>query len=450
MTVGPNQARSEPITEALSVAEIQLALHELRTRKAGQLPPRPFVVPAPPIGPRGSALAPAPAPATAPQDGARPPAADLRAELLQPPVGSRNASDRLDQLRRRRHADVERLRAETTRGDAGIRRVDPQAAPRSDTAAESERETTGGGTTGASRGATGAVRSAVETTQGDIGTRPPDGQHGSPGAPVSRRVQGTGDLSAAELPDVIPYGRIPAGWVLLIGADSDASAALVAAAVVAVAVGDVAARLGRRVHVIETADPDLSVLQSADGVELGLDTSETWRRVDRGGVTLHRRANDAPPAGWPGSTAEGADLTLVDLGAADLADLHRVCTCDCRVVVATSSSRSALQRTEQVLAALTGRHVIVAVLRLRRSIRRPRFPALLRSLEAIDQTVPVPIERELLDGPIGGPLPASILDAAASLLRLVDGKPTGKPVARHRRDAWRQPEPPAWTAGFDR
>lgn len=224
----------------------------------------------------------------------------------------------------------------------------------------------------------------------------------------------------ASAPGETAIGELHTEWVVLLGAHGGTDSALVA-----LAVGDAAAQSGRRVQLIETAEPARSGLANAAGENLGTDATRAWLRGGRNGMTLDRRApGEVTLAAWPLPPPGGVELTLVDLGTIDYPTLHQVAASGARVIVVCRATVPGLRLTEQVLAGLTERHVSVAAIgpaKWPRKVSDGRGP-ILAGLLSIGQLVIVPTDRRIeTAGPSPAALPRPILDAGRALLGLVDG-----------------------------
>lgn len=215
-------------------------------------------------------------------------------------------------------------------------------------------------------------------------------------------------------------GQLHVEWVTVVASHAGSGSSMIA-----LAMADAAAQEGRRVQLIETADPARSGLVAAAPADLGVDPTRSWIRAHRGRVTLDRRApgQDVTFSAWPLPPAGGVDLTLVDLGSVTPSMIARVAEAGTRVIVVCRPTVPGLQMTERVLADLAGRHVTVAAVgpsKWSRSAVEAIGP-LLAGLISIDHVVAVPTDRHLeITGPTPASLPKSILEAAEQLLGLLD------------------------------
>lgn len=212
-------------------------------------------------------------------------------------------------------------------------------------------------------------------------------------------------------------GRLGEGWVAMVAAHSGAGASTVA-----LAVADAAAA-GRRVHLVETAHPARSGLLTAASAELGVDATGTWRRGDRRGLRIDRRAGEPTPDGWPELTGGPAGLTVIDLGLPAPAGLARLAERRPRTVVVCRPTVPGVRLAEQLLTRLPGPPVAVACVGERRwpgEVSASVGP-LLAGLRATGRLVPVPLDRHLaVTGPGSGPLPKPVAAAGRVLLELID------------------------------
>jgi hypothetical protein len=217
---------------------------------------------------------------------------------------------------------------------------------------------------------------------------------------------------------------LQSGWIAVVAAHASAGASTVA-----LAISDVAAADGRRVHLIDGAHPSWSGLVAAASDELGTDVTGAWRRGLRSGVTIDRRATDVEPGDWPTVPAgEGPGVTVIDLGAPApdrlISGVDRV-----RLVVVCRPTVPGVRLTEQLLDQLSRQPFVVA------AVGPSRWPGevtatlgpRLRALRAEGRVIVVPTDRRLeITGPTSSPLPKPVRSAGRSLLeRINDGHPGG-------------------------
>jgi hypothetical protein len=192
-----------------------------------------------------------------------------------------------------------------------------------------------------------------------------------------------------------------------------------------------AANSGARV--VECSSATSSGLAAASAAELGVHPSE-WAQGTRGEVLLQRTSvalasvHDVPlpPA------AEKTTLTVLDVGW-ELGHLLNTPTCwvaaqvrqAATVVVVTCATVPGLRHLECALASLDGIPLVVAVVgpprkRWQKSVRHSAG-ALTRAADSAGRLLVVPHDRRLaVAGLDSTPLPAAVLEAAATALEQVD------------------------------
>lgn len=220
------------------------------------------------------------------------------------------------------------------------------------------------------------------------------------------------------------------------------------ASTVAVALAEALAR-GRKVQLVEYADPLRSGLLSASSHELG--TVGPWRRGRRGELDVWRLVEPVASCGAP-YLPDGDDphrWSVVEAGAPLISDwlassdevLERVQ----HVVVTTRLTVPAVRQTEHLLEAISG-PVFVAALgpfRWPRLVEAGCGPRL-RELRGRGHVVRVPIDRRLAtSGLTGDSLPAAVEAAGRSLAALV--APQLPAQHRHRPQAKSSRRTPAGT-----
>lgn len=213
-------------------------------------------------------------------------------------------------------------------------------------------------------------------------------------------------------------GELEAGWIGVVAAHAGAGASTVA-----LVISDAAAADGQRVHLVDAAHPFRSGLVAAASEELGTDVTGAWRRGLRTGVTIDRRATDTASGDWPVlQVADSPPLTVIDLGSAAPQNLTRLAGRS-RAVVVCRPTVPGVRRTEQLLAQLGGRPVVVAAVGPRRwsgEVTGSLGPRLL-ALRAAGRVVPVPMHRRLqVTGPTSSRLPKPLRRAGRALLELLD------------------------------
>lgn len=218
--------------------------------------------------------------------------------------------------------------------------------------------------------------------------------------------------------------QLEAGWIGVLAAHAGAGASTVA-----LILGDAAAAVGWRVHLVDTAHPRQSGLVAAASEELGPDVTGAWRRGLRSGVTIDRRATDMAFGGWPIPPAGNRPpLTVVDLGLAGPENLTPLVADRSRLVVVCRPTVPGVRLTEQLLEQLSGQPVVVA------AVGPARWPGQvvaslgprLGTLRAAGRVAPVPMDRRLqVAGPTSAPLPRPLRAAGHALLELVDDSHPG-------------------------
>jgi hypothetical protein len=208
------------------------------------------------------------------------------------------------------------------------------------------------------------------------------------------------------------------------------------ASTIALAVADAAARKGKAVRVLDAAAPVWSGLAGTTAVELG--SAGGWHRGRRGGGVVVDRVLSAAltPTDVPVPSDQApVDLTVLDVGwTRRELDAHPSCwqasmtpTVD---VVVSRATASGLSQTETVVAASDPDGCLLVLIGSRRrgarelAVAGPRI----RRLHARDAVVFVPRLRGLAElGP--GPLPHTLLSAAARLLALTSHPTRPRPAA---------------------
>jgi hypothetical protein len=218
--------------------------------------------------------------------------------------------------------------------------------------------------------------------------------------------------------------ELEAGWIGVLAAHAGAGASTVA-----LVVSDAAAAEGRRVHLVDTAQPFRSGLVAAASEELGTDVTGAWRRGLRTGVTIDRPATDTAPGGWPDPPFDDDPaLTIVDLGLAARDNLTPLAVDPSRPVVVCRPTVPGVRLTEQLLEQLAGQPVVVAAVGLTRwpgEVTASLGPRL-RGLRTAGRVVPVPMDRRLqVTGPTSSPLPRALRVAGRLLLEMLDGSTPG-------------------------
>jgi hypothetical protein len=228
-----------------------------------------------------------------------------------------------------------------------------------------------------------------------------------------------GDIGARTVQHVPASDEPKAGRIAVLAAHAGAGASTVA-----LVISDAAAADGRRVHLVDTAHPFRSGLVAAASEELGIDVTGAWRRGQRTGVTIHRRATDTAPGRWPDPpVGDDPALTVADLGLAAPETLLRLAADRSRPVVVCRPTVPGVRLTEQLLDQLAWQSVVVA------AVGPSRWPgevmaslgSRLRVLRAAGRVVPVPMDRRLqVTGPTSSPLPRTLRAPGRSLLELLD------------------------------
>jgi len=224
--------------------------------------------------------------------------------------------------------------------------------------------------------------------------------------------------------------RLDPGWTVVVAAHAGAGATSVA-----VAVADAAALAGRGAHLLETARPSRSGLVAVSSRELGLLDGGLWRRGLRDGVTVDRPASDRPPTGWPelpapppwhpaAGAADGAPLTVLDLGLPTAGPLSRLAEAGCPTVVVARCTVPGVRAVEHTLAGLQGLQAVVVLLGPGRwpSEATASTGPLLRAARQDGRVVGVRLDRRLeATGLTAGRLPRSLIAAGRDLLEHLAG-----------------------------
>jgi hypothetical protein len=210
------------------------------------------------------------------------------------------------------------------------------------------------------------------------------------------------------------------------------------ASTVALAVAEGLAE-GRRVALVDCAEPVRSGLAAASAIELGTD-DDGWRRGRRGPLDIFRLARSPADGGFPPlpETIDAARLVVVDAG----------WSLTCRLlgspdplvrgamVVVTRVTVPGVRQTEQVLAAIDGGAVVAAVgpARWPQVVQVSCSPRL-RELRSRGRVVRVPVDRRLQAAGLSGDrLPKPVSAAGRSLAALL--VPAGLPqLDQHRRES---------------
>jgi hypothetical protein len=210
------------------------------------------------------------------------------------------------------------------------------------------------------------------------------------------------------------------------------------ASTVALAVAEGLAE-GRRVQLVDYAEPVRSGLAAASDIELGTDGAG-WRRGRRGRLDVVRLAcrpgdGELPP---PPETDHADRLMVVDAGwslTTALLDSPSSLIRDANVVVVTRVTVPAVRQTEHVLTAVDGDPVVAAVgpARWPRTVQASCGPRL-GDLRSRGRVVRVPVDRRLeIGGLTGDRLAKPLAAAGGSLAALLF--PPRDPQPRHRRRA---------------
>jgi hypothetical protein len=207
------------------------------------------------------------------------------------------------------------------------------------------------------------------------------------------------------------------------------------ASTVALAVAEGLAE-GRRVMLVDYAEPARSGLAAASAIELGTD-DDGWRRGRRGQISLFRLARSPAEEGFPPlpETIDAAHL-VVDAGwslTCRLLGSPGPLVRGARVVVVTRVTVPGVRQTEQVLAAVDGEAVVAAVgpARWPRVVQASCGPRL-RALRSRGRVVRVPVDQGLqVFGLSGDRLPKPVVAAGRSLGALL--VPVGLPQLEQRR-----------------
>lgn len=238
-----------------------------------------------------------------------------------------------------------------------------------------------------------------------------------------------GDIAAAIGQRATVGGAPETGWLAVLAAHAGAGASTVA-----LLVSDAAAGQGRRVHLVDPADPFRSGLVAAAAYELGLDVGGAWRRGRRTGVIIDRRATDGTSADWPvPPVGDDPALTVVDLGLLGAQRLPGLAVEAARSVIVLRQTLPAVRLTERLLEELAQQPVVLA------AVGSGRWPSeviaslgpRLWALRAAGRVVSVPMHRRLeVTGLTSSPLPRPLRVAGRSLLRLIDDShPRAVPVS---------------------
>jgi hypothetical protein len=241
----------------------------------------------------------------------------------------------------------------------------------------------------------------------------------------------------------LPWTRADVGGRVVLVVAGHAGAG---ASTVALAVAEGLAE-GRRVQLVDYAEPVRSGLAAAAAIELGADGAG-WRRGGRGRLdvlrlTQHPADGDLPPLPEP-DDAEG--LVVVDAGWSlthALLDSPGSLVGGAMAVVVIRVTVPAVRQVEHVLAAVDGEAVIAAVgpARWPQAVEASCGPRL-RELRSRGRVVPVPVDRRLQTaGLTGDRLPKPVAAAGRSLAALLI--PAGAPPPAARRRAARSRSGPA-------
>jgi hypothetical protein len=235
----------------------------------------------------------------------------------------------------------------------------------------------------------------------------------------------------------VPWTRADVGGSVVLAVAGHAGAG---ASTVALAVAEGLAE-GRRVQLVDYAEPVRSGLAAASAVELGTDGGG-WRRGRRGRLDIfrliqHPADGDLPPLPEPGD-AEG--LVVVDAGWSlthALLDSPGSLVRGVMAVVVIRVTVPAVRQVEHVLAAVDGAAAVAAVgpARWPRLVEASCGPRL-RELRSRGRVVPVPVDRRLRTaGLTGDQLPKPVAAAGRALAALLDSAELPQP--RHQRRAAR-------------
>ena len=242
----------------------------------------------------------------------------------------------------------------------------------------------------------------------------------------------------------LPWTRADVGCPVVLAVAGHAGAG---ASTVALAVAEGLAA-GRRVQLVDYAEPVRSGLAAASAIELGTEGAWSRGRRDRLDVvrlTGHPADGDLPPLPET-DTTDG--LVVVDAGwSLTCALLDSPCSLVCgAMVVVTRATVPAVRQTEHVLATVDGEAAVAAV-------GPARWPWLveascgphLAGLRTRGRVVPVPVDRRLQTaGLTGDRLPKPVTAAGRSLAALL--VPAGSPPPGARRRAARSRSGPAGQA----
>jgi hypothetical protein len=245
-----------------------------------------------------------------------------------------------------------------------------------------------------------------------------------------------GQASVAAAASQMPWTGADVGDVVVLVVAGHAGAG---ASTVALAVAEGLAE-GRRVALVDYAEPARSGLAGASTTELGTD-DDGWRLGRRGRVSIVRLARSPAEDGFPPlpDTIDAARL-VVDAGwsltcrlLGSPGPLVRGAT-----VVVTRVTVPGVRQTEQVLAVVDGEAVVAAVgpARWPRVVQVSCGPRL-RQLRSRGRVVRVPVDRRLqVSGLSGDRLPKPVVAAGRSVAALL--VPAGLPQLEQRR---REPRP---------
>jgi hypothetical protein len=258
------------------------------------------------------------------------------------------------------------------------------------------------------------------------------------------RAAVTGDACRPDASS-IPWAAFDVGGRVVLVVAGHAGAG---ASTVALAVAEGLAE-GRRVQLVDYAEPVRSGLAAASAIELGADGA--WRRGRRGRLdvvrlTRHPADGDLPPLP---ETDDAEGLVVVDAGwplTCALLDSPDSLVGGAMVVVVTRVTVPAVRQTEHLLAAVDGEAAVAAVgpARWPQVVEASCGPRL-HELRSRGRMVQVPVDRRLQTaGLTGDRLPKPVAAAGRSLAALLDS--AGPPQPRHRRRAARSRTGPAGQA----
>ena len=244
---------------------------------------------------------------------------------------------------------------------------------------------------------------------------------------------------------VLPWrrGDASAPVVLVLAGHAGAGASAVALAV-AEGLAD-----GRRVQLVEYAEPARSGLVAASSMELGAEGA--WRQGRRGRLEILRLARRPADGEWPRppEAGGGGRLLVVDIGwslTAALLDAppERPFGPGEQVVVVTRLTVPAVRQTERVLGSVGGEAVVAAVgpARWPRAVEASCGPNL-QELRSRGRVIRVPLDRRLETAGLSSDrLPRPVAAAGASLASLLapGGPPRrSRPAAHPRTNSPRAP-----------